>query len=121
MDKAQQLERLRGAPPLVLWLTQQMGAWVVGSRADFHQDRVHKDSDWDILVPLAVWPSIGKALPLEHVRPTRHGGWRFESQGVVLDVFPMDIGDWLTNPYTRVAWHPQSGTIVTKVCEVEHG
>lgn len=115
-----QLERLRGAPAIVLWLVQDMGCWVVGSRAGFTVDRVHAGSDWDILVPPHQWQGLIGALPLDDARPTRRGGWRFTPSrggvvGPTVDVFPCDLGDWLTKALTHVAWHPKTGTILQKL------
>ena len=110
-----QLARLRGAPPLVLWLVSDAGCWVTGSRASFSDCRLHAASDWDILVPWKLWETVVGALPLDKVVPTRKGGWRVRIEGQHdIDVFPGDIGDWLVKPFTHVAWHPKTGTVIEK-------
>lgn len=109
-----QVERLRGAPPLVLWLVLDVGCWVIGSRAGFVEERLHANSDWDILVPFALWNGVVGALPLDNIIPTRRGGWRIRKEGSPdIDVFPHDLGDWLSKAFTHVAWHPKSGTCLT--------
>lgn len=114
-----QLARIKGAPALVLWLTQEVGCWVVGSRADFTLDRVTSTSDWDILVPWSLWEHVIGALPLESVIPTRRGGWRVRREGQPdIDVFPGEVGEWMKIPFVRVAWHPKSATVIEKVCEL---
>jgi hypothetical protein len=116
IDAARQLDRLRGAPSLVLWLVQDMGCWVTGSRAGFTVDRVRPDSDWDILVPLRLWQTVVGALPLGSVIPTRRGGWRVRVEGQPdIDVFPIDLDEWMTKACTHVAWHPKSGTVLEKM------
>lgn len=110
-----QLARLKGAPSLVLWLVQDAGCWIVGSRADFSLDRVTETSDWDIVVPLKLWQNVVGALPFDLSVPSRRGGWRIKRDGEPdIDIIACDIGDWLTNTLTRVAWHPKSGTVVEK-------
>lgn len=115
-DAHRQLARLRGAPSLVLWLVQEVGCWVVGSRADFTLDRVHEGSDWDILVQPSLWGVAVGGIPLDHVKATRRGGWRVVMEGKpVIDVFPGDLSDWMSKACTRVAWHPKSGVVIEKV------
>lgn len=111
-----QLERIRTMPPVVLWLTQGMGCWVLGSRASFSDVRIHDKSDWDILVPFEVWEQVTAALPIDGKR-TKPGGWRFDTltsdgASVVVDVFPGSLDAMLRKPYVHVAWHPKTATIV---------
>jgi hypothetical protein len=120
-----QLERLREAPPIVVWLLQNLGAWVGGSRAAFRDVRIHEKSDWDILIPLHLWHDAVGALPLEKVKPTKAGGYRFEAEfldgrpPVVVDVFTGDVGLFLQKPYIHVLWHPKTATIIEKVHSLE--
>lgn len=114
----EQLDRLRGAPRLVGFLLQDIGCWVVGSRADFRQpERISVASDWDILVPLALWPKVRGALPFERSTTSRRGGWRFpgEAGEASIDLIILDVDDWFsTQPYTAAAWHPRSGTMLER-------
>lgn len=114
-----QLDRLRGAPAIVLWLVQEVGCWVMGSRAGFDESaprQMHAMSDWDILVPRALWDLAVGCLPLDKVTPTRRGGWRVRVEGQPdIDVFAGEVGEWLTKACVHVAWHPKSGTVIEKV------
>lgn len=117
-----QMERLRTAPPIVLWLTQTVGCWVIGSRAGFRHVRIHDASDWDILVPFSLWSTVVGGLPIEKISPTKLGGYRFAAcfndaakPTVLVDVWPGDVSSYLTRPYVHVAWHPQTGTVIEKM------
>lgn len=131
VTRDEQAARLKGAPPIVLWLVLDAGCWVVGSRASFRDVRIHEKSDWDILVPFASWGKVVGTLPLNApggdpaVVATRRGGWRFwyhqgRVDGVILDGFPGDVGEWLSRPFVHVAWHPSTGTVVERTDQQDH-
>lgn len=106
-----QLDRLRGAPPIVLWLVQEVGCWVTGSRAGFDENaprQMHAMSDWDILVPRALWDLAVGCLPLDKVIPTRRGGCRgvrtYTSYPYSVDV--AGIRDAVNVELARYRWGP---------------
>jgi hypothetical protein len=94
-------------PPLVRRLVYgPCQAWIIGSAAqsDAVLDRVR---DFDVLVPYAKWPEASLLIPAE-AKPNTFGGWKCESEGRVVDVWPDDIGRLLINNLTKAVWHPHS-------------
>lgn len=111
-----QLARLRGAPPLVTHLAQgSVGAWIVGSRADFTQEP-REGADWDLVVPSDRWSDAAIILypytQYGSVKSTRFGGLRIVVESVTVDVWPGDVAELLTRPFVAGAWHPKSGTVL---------
>lgn len=116
VSEAVQLARLRGVPSFVLFATRDVGCWVVGPRAAFHTADVHAGSDWDLLVPWPLWDLVRAAIPPEMGHATQRGGWRFTPPGCpTINVFPGDVGAWLTQPAVHGAWHPKTATVIVKV------
>ena len=96
-------------------------AWVVGSAAteqawttDFAGIR-----DLDILVPFASWPGAANTISdackhgvAEHRGLTVFGGYKLflpetaDSRALEVDVWPGNLGDFLSMPRARAVWHP---------------
>lgn len=108
---------LRDLPREVHAITQTgSGAWVVGSAAD--PNRTEAPKDYDILVSWADWTQVSLLLPHlgELVRLARFGGISLcTKDGVMLDVWPDDLGNFLLKPMAVHAWHPKSMTRIQKV------
>lgn len=98
-------------PPIVMKLTHNFDAWLVGSAADSNE--VIRPRDYDILVPFHQWHSACVALP-SSARPNSFGGWKFEEDGVEVDIWPGDLGWLAQRPGFRHAYHPLSGTRLSR-------
>lgn len=47
--------------------------------------------------------------------PNTFGGWKCQSEGREVDVWPGDLSSLFTNHLCRDAWHPKTNTRVTKL------
>lgn len=94
-------------PKLVANLVMQHNAWIVGSAADPEQD-LSKVRDWDVIVPFSNWLTASGLIP-QDAKPNRFGGWRCQSEGQEVDVWPDDIAMILNASKSKFAWHPRSG------------
>lgn len=100
-------------PKLVLALTHNHDAWIVGSAADPHEI---EPRDYDVLVPFYEWGPASALIPGD-ARVNSFGGWKCVSDGVEVDVWPGDPGDlgWLMQRVrAQWAWHPKSGVRLEK-------
>jgi len=83
------------------------GAWVVGG-AILDDD----PKDIDLLIPWEHWPVVAALIP-QDARPTNLGGWRWDEDGVTIDVWPDRLSRLLSRPgILTEAWHPLTGTHV---------
>lgn len=105
---------MRQTPPLVSQLTRLHDAWIVGSAAKKETD-LSAVRDWDVLVPFTHWQQAAALIPKD-AKPNTFGGWKCTSGGAVIDVFPGDLGELMAAP-CKYAWHPKSGTRLTKESE----
>jgi hypothetical protein len=101
----------RGLPAIVKKLTYGFDAWVVGSAADPNND---DPKDYDVQVPFSTWGKACLLIPPNAV-PNSFGGFRFEDEGMSIDVWPGELGWIFQRPSCRWAWHPASGIFITKV------
>ena len=95
-------------PDLATKLCYGASAWVVGGAA-----REEFPKDYDIVVPLSQWKTACLLIPRD-ARVNAFGGWKCLSEGKVVDVWPADIGELMTNKMVTHFWHPQSGARFTK-------
>lgn len=104
---------MRALPILVGKLTQFCDAWIVGSAADPDVD-FSAVRDFDIAVPFGSWHLAASLIPAT-ATPNSFGGWKCESEGAIVDVWPQDLTHFVTNhvssPYL---FHPRSGTRLMK-------
>lgn len=105
------LEKRRGLPAIVKKLTHGFDAWVVGSAADPNND---DPKDYDVQVPFSTWGQACLLIPKDAV-PNSFGGFRFEDDGMSIDVWPGELGWIFQRPACKWAWHPASGIFITKV------
>ena len=85
---------MRTTPALVAQLTHVHNAWIVGSAAKEGAD-LKIVRDWDVLVPFSNWQAAAALLPKD-AAPNTFGGWKCVSEGVVVDVWPDDLGRIMT-------------------------
>lgn len=105
---------MRSLPILVGKLTQYCDAWIVGSAAkpevDFSSIR-----DFDVAVPFSSWNVASSLIPSSAV-PNSFGGWKCYSEDSIVDVWPQDLSQFVTNrvssPYL---FHPRSGVRLVKI------
>ena len=76
------------------------GALVVGSFAKYMVGEDVRPNDIDLLVPLEHWQTIAMLIP-DTAKPNRFGGWRFEVEGVEIDVWPDTLLNYLSQCRTK--------------------
>jgi hypothetical protein len=92
-------------------------AWVVGSAA---QPGAGEVRDYDVLVPWPRWNEAALLVPRD-ARPNAFGGWKCKDVDDTLgrvfevDVWPDDLGRFMTCALAAHAWHPRSGSRLAKV------
>ena len=86
-------------------MTHAHDAWVVGSGADPNND---KPRDYDIIVPYSEWQKACMLIPPD-AKPNHFGGWKCQSEGVEVDVWPGDLGWIMQRPQMKYVWHVASG------------
>jgi len=96
----------RTLPRAAAQLTEFHEAWIIGSM-------VPGAKDIDLLVPWSHWPQAALLIPTD-ARPNAFGGWKFNSEGVELDVFPGDLAMLLSLGKCRSVYHPKSGQRFTR-------
>ena len=97
-------------PKLVIALTHNCDAWIVGSSAD---PSVESPRDWDVIVPFNCWGLAAHLIPRD-AKCNTFGGWKCDSDGVEVDVWPGDLGWLMQHPKAKYAWHPRSGCRLKK-------
>ena len=98
-------------PKLVIALTHNHDAWIVGSAAD--PDNL-SPRDYDVIVPHYEWGKAAHLVP-KTAQVNSFGGWKVCDGGVSIDIWPGDLGWLLQRPKCRFAWHPASGTRIKKI------
>lgn len=104
---------MHSLPALVCKLAHGHEAWVVGSAARPDAD-LKTVRDFDLLVPFAHWQAAAMLIPADAC-PNTFGGWKCQSEGLEVDVWPGDLGQLFTNARMKYAWHPRTGVRVVKV------
>ena len=83
-------------------------AWIVGSSI-----RKEDAKDVDILVPFKNWTQATPFIP-DDAKPNSFGGWKFNFEGIDVDIFPGHLEDFMQNAPCLGALHLKSGTKLTK-------
>ena len=100
-------------PDLVRVLTTACDAWVVGGAA-LPDATVVKD--WDVLVPFTKWGHAALILKGFPLNLNTFGGFKVVQAGVIIDVWPGDLGDLMARGgFSKAAWHPTSGVRLVRV------
>lgn len=103
---------MRELPALVSKLCEFHDGWIVGSAATPDQ-ALAGVRDFDVLVPHAAWPKAALLIP-DSARPNTFGGWKCQSEGKTVDVWPDDLGRLFVHQATKYAWHPKTGVRLRK-------
>lgn len=93
----------RTLPEIVCKLCYAHGGWIVGGAS-----RSDAPKDYDVVVPLGNWKAAAMLIPRD-AKPNAFGGWKLQSEGKAVDVWPADLGDLMTNAMVTDLWHPQTG------------
>lgn len=96
----------RVLPALASKLTTHFGAWVVGSGAN--PDAKEFPRDLDLVVPFHAWHLAAQLIPRD-AAVNSFGGWKFDDEGVSVDVWPADLASLMTNPLVCHLWQPATG------------
>ena len=98
-------------PPLVLAMTNIHDGWIVGSAAD---PSVHKPRDIDIIISFTNWQQACVLIP-KNAKVNSFGGWKCKDRGIIIDIWPGDLG-WLMQ-YHRSQWayHPRTGIRLQRI------
>lgn len=97
-------------PKLVLLLTHNHDAWIVGSAAD---PQNLNPRDYDIQVPFYEWGPACGLIPHD-AKINSFGGLKCQSDGFEIDVWPGDLGWIMQRPKAKWAYHPKSGVRLKK-------
>lgn len=90
-------------PELATKLCYTASGWVIGGAA-----REQEPKDYDILIPFAYWHIACQLIPRD-AHPNTFGGWKCESGGKIVDVWPADLGILMQDNLCRDLWHPKTG------------
>ena len=100
-------------PALVAQLVYVCDAWIIGSAAAPDAD-LAQVRDFDVLVPFANWPQAAALIP-STAEPNTFGGWKCQSFGREVDVWPDSLDRILVRVLNSHIWHPNSGVRWQKV------
>jgi hypothetical protein len=92
-------------PRLVLSLTHNHDAWIIGGAANPDNETPR---DYDIIVPFYEWGPASSLIP-PNATPNSFGGWKCISDGIEVDVWPGDLGWIMQRPKCVWTWHPKTG------------
>ena len=93
-------------PKVVMRLTHNFDAWIVGGAAA----PIPKEGcDIDVLIPFHRWHEASIITNDIDITINSFGGYRFESEGKSIDMWPGDLSWILQRPKLKYAWHPASG------------
>lgn len=94
-------------PRLVGQLVTLFDAWIVGSGANPNTD-LTKVRDWDVAVPYRNWPKAALIIPKD-AKVNTFGGWKCQSDGQTVDVWPDDLDTIVDSHMNTYAWQPRQG------------
>lgn len=101
----------KSLPTLVLALTHNHDAWIVGSAAD----PANTDPrDYDVIVPFYEWGKAAHLIPKD-ATVNSFGGFKCTSDNAKIDVWPGDLGWLMQRPKTSFVWHPATNIRFQKV------
>jgi hypothetical protein len=103
--------RNKSLPPTVSKLTHGFDAWVVGSAADPNNDN---PNDFDVQVPYSTWGQACFLIPKD-AKVNSFCGFKFEEDGVTIDVWPGELGWIVQRPACKWVWHPKTGIFLTRI------
>ena len=101
---------IRPYPALVTKLCH-LGAWIVGSGAD--PDKKDPPRDWDVFVPYEFWHKAMLLIP-DDAKPNTFGGWKCNSEGIEVDVWPDSLERIMSNQ-GKFAWQPELNIRIKKL------
>jgi len=101
---------MNNLPTFIRKLSQVADCWLVGTAVDFYTGEiaVPPPRDWDIVVTLETWHLAAPLIP-PHATPNTFGGWKFEHNGKLFDVWPDRIERLCCRPEFVAAVHLTSG------------
>jgi hypothetical protein len=98
---------LKQLPSFIRIIATNNEVWIVGGAADINAS-IERLKDIDVLVPFHAWHAIAPHIPKD-AKPNSFGGWKFTTEeGVVIDIWPGDIGFLLKSHLTKYVWNPGS-------------
>lgn len=104
--------RVQDLPRFVRKIAYLEDIWIVGSTALPEKESI--DGDVDVLVPYSAWPVVARLIP-DDARITSQGGWRFEQDGISVDVWPGDLGEIASRDAFVAAWSPKYGKRIVAI------
>lgn len=104
---------MRTLPRIVSQLVTHHDAWVVGSAAQPTLTDLSSVKDFDVVVPLVRWSQAALLVPRD-ARPNTFGGWKCESEGRFVDVWPADLVELMQQRMMEHLWHPKTGARFTR-------
>lgn len=99
----------RRLPLLVNKICYAHDAWIIGGACIQETPK-----DYDIAVPFANWFGAAMLIPSE-AQPNSFGGWKFTSEGFLVDIWPCDLAWLLQNHMVKDIWHPRTGAKFKRV------
>lgn len=91
-------------PDIVLALTHNFDAWIIGSAAD---PKINNPRDIDVVVPHSNWNDAAYLIPKDAI-VNSFGGWKFKAEnGVEVDVWPGELSWLLVNRQLNWLWQPR--------------
>ncbi len=93
----------RSLPPIVLALTHNFEAWIIGSAAN---PNVKDPRDIDVVVPHSRWNDAAYAIP-KNAKVNSFGGWKFIDDGIEIDVWPGELSFLMVNEMAAWLWQPR--------------
>lgn len=94
-------------PRTVNLLVTNYEAWIVGSYAAPPDERL-ESSDIDVVVPLSRWPQAVQLIPRGSTMNS-FGGFSFQEDGRLVDVWAGDLGFVMCAAQTKWVWQPHAG------------
>jgi hypothetical protein len=109
------VSHLIGMPRTVRIFCTNHRAWIVGSAAApiHYVPGSVQPRDWDVMVPWDVWHLAAAHVPEDAVRNT-YGGWKFEEDGVTIDVWPDTLERLAVSHFFTCAYQPCTGVRIVK-------
>ena len=104
---------LNDLPSFVRKVCTSHGCWIAGSAAH-PQALITSIEDIDVVCSYAIWDTVAQLIP-PNARINSFGGWKFKQNGLLIDVWPSDLGIILARAKCTNIWHPASNKRFTTV------